>query len=64
LRSSLTVTDEEFYRVRAWLLANLPRDPVERYMALRILNEPDLERIESDEWIERQLAYAEREFES
>jgi len=50
------MTDEEFYKVRALLLANLPRDPLERYMALRIINEPDLERIESEEWIERQLA--------
>ena len=58
------MSDQEFYEVRAWLLANLQGDPVERYMTLRILNEPDLERIESEEWIERQLAYAEREFES
>ena len=58
------MTDEEFHKVRAWLLANLQGDPVERYMTLRILNEPDLERIQSDEWIERQLAYAEQEFES
>ena len=58
------MTDEEFYKVRARLLANFPRDPVERYLALRILNEPGLERIESEEWIGRQLANAEREFES
>jgi len=58
------MTDEELYKVRALLLADLPRDPVGRYMALRILNEPDLDRIGSEEWIERQLAYAEREFES
>ena len=58
------MSDDEFYEACAWLLANLPRDPAERYMALRILNEPDLERIQSDEWIERQVAYAEREFES
>ena len=58
------MSDDEFHEGCAWLLANLPDDPVERYMALRILNEPDLERIQSEEWIERQLAYAEREFES
>jgi hypothetical protein len=53
-----------FYELRDWLLANLPADPAERYMTLRVLNEPDVERIQSEEWIERQLAYAEREFKS